>query len=113
MAEAPSAHAGKLPTGQRATAAKGSDADIEEMLAKLKAWKWKCNQRNLIFVFRAFPFFLSLASSDRPKYLAFSKNVYKYSKKEWRSWTCLNFCDHALLFPGSTAMMLVFQASYS
>ena len=36
MAEAPSAHAGKLPTGQRATAA-GSDADIEEMLAKLKA----------------------------------------------------------------------------
>ena len=35
MADAPSAHAGKLPTGQRA---KGSaDADIEEMLAKLKA----------------------------------------------------------------------------
>ena len=39
MAEVPSAHAGKLPTGQRATAANGSDADIEEMLAKLKAWK--------------------------------------------------------------------------
>ena len=37
MAEAPSAHAGKLPAGQRATASKGSaDADIEEMLAKLK-----------------------------------------------------------------------------
>lgn len=38
MAEAPSAHGGKLPTGQRAAASKGtSDADIEEMLAKLKA----------------------------------------------------------------------------
>ena len=37
MAEAPSAHAGKLPIGQR-TAAKGSaDEDIEEMLAKLRA----------------------------------------------------------------------------
>lgn len=38
MAEAPSAHGGKLPTGQRVAASKGtSDADIEEMLAKLKA----------------------------------------------------------------------------
>lgn len=38
MAEAPSAHGGKLPMGQRATASKGSaDADIEEMLANLKA----------------------------------------------------------------------------
>ena len=38
MAEAPSAHGGKLPRGQRAAASKGtSDADIEEMLAKLKA----------------------------------------------------------------------------
>ena len=38
MAEAPSAHGGKLPTGQRATASKGSaDADIEEMLANLRA----------------------------------------------------------------------------
>ena len=38
MAEAPSAHGGKLPAGQRAASSKGSsDAEIEEMLAKLKA----------------------------------------------------------------------------
>lgn len=38
MAEAPSAHGGKFPMGQQATASKGSaDADIEAMLANLKA----------------------------------------------------------------------------
>ncbi|XP_068698894.1 charged multivesicular body protein 2b-like [Montipora capricornis] len=37
MAEAPSAHAGKLPTGQRVTTKGSSDAEIEEMLAKLRA----------------------------------------------------------------------------
>ena len=37
MAEAPSAHAGKLPTGQRTTAKGSADEDIEEMLAKRRA----------------------------------------------------------------------------
>lgn len=34
MVEAPSAPAGKLPTGQRTTAKGSADEDIEEMLAK-------------------------------------------------------------------------------
>lgn len=37
MAEAPSAHTGKLPSGHQVASKGSTDADIEEMLAKLRA----------------------------------------------------------------------------
>jgi len=37
LAEAPSAHTDKLPSGQQVASKGSTDADIEEMLAKLRA----------------------------------------------------------------------------